>query len=115
VTRYIERGALRELLVPSLDPTAAALASKLERDNSVELVSIKAVSAAEMLPTYEIRLAASESGRGPRTTGLREFVTALRESEIGEGFGITVGDVRGIGLLSPEGEIVAVTLVHADM
>lgn len=69
------------------------------------------VRAADLLPTYEVRLEASATGSEPRTRGLQEFVEALRGSDIAAMFAVCEGGTTAIGLVTDRGRIVAVTMV----
>ena len=111
MTRYLERDALRDLLAKSKDPCALKLFKALELRDSMELIDVTPVNGAELLPTYEVRLEAAETGAGPRTCGLADFVSALREQVVVEAFSVREGDITGIGLFGTSGQIVAVTLV----
>lgn len=113
MTRFIERDLLRDLLAVSGDPIGLEMAALLECSQSGELVAIEPATATTLLPTYETRLAAAEAGIGPRTAGLPGFVAALRDAQIAEMFAVSEGGVSGIGLLSPDGDLVAITLVRA--
>ena len=89
------------------------MAVNLEGSESGELVAIEPADASTLLATYETRLVAAENGLGPRTEGLSGFVAALRDRPIAEMFAVSEGEVTGIGLLSPDGGLVAFTLVRA--
>lgn len=112
MTRYLERDALRELLVESADPSARELAAVIADGPSTELVAVDPAKAADLLPIYETRLAAAVAGVGPHTRGLAGFVDALRDQDVAELFAVAEGNVTGIGLITSVGEIGAVTLVR---
>lgn len=110
MTRYIERAALRDLLAESADPRALELSEVLANSASTELVAVSPVTVATLLPTYETRLAAAATARGPHTRGLAQFVAALRDQDITEMFAVTEGNITGIGLITSAGDVRAVTL-----
>lgn len=112
MTRYFERDALRELLAGSADPHARELAAVMAGSQSLELVAASPVTAAMLLPTYEVRLRRAAAGVGPNTQGLARFVEALRDQDVTELFGVAEGNFTGIGLLTSLGDVAAVTLVR---
>lgn len=78
-----------------------------------ELIPVSKVRPREMLSTYEIRLASSQSGEGPRVIGLEAFVEVLRstDSDIG-GFSIHTPSANFVGLLNETGStLLALTMI----
>ncbi|WP_104105342.1 hypothetical protein [Nocardioides sp. 616] len=113
MTRFLEPDELRQILASSSDTIAQELADLLEATDSAELIAVEPAAASTLLPTYETRLAAAEAGLGPRTEGLAPFVAALREDRTVEMFSVAMGRTVGIGLLSLDGDLVAITLIRA--
>jgi len=103
--------ALRALLARSVDSNAREFARLLDHREMSERVAVSSVFARDLLPTYQARLERSESGVGPRTRGLVEFVDTLRNREIVEMFVVSTGGVVGIGLIDPRGNVPAVTMI----
>lgn len=112
MTRYLERDVLLDLLAESADPHAHELAAVMSGSSSSERVSVSPASPADLLPTYEARLAAAKAGPGADTHGLAEFVEALRDQDVAEIFSVAEGNLTGIGLMSSLGDVGAVTLVR---
>jgi hypothetical protein len=71
-----------------------------------ELIPVSKGRPDEMLSTYEIRLARSQSGEGPQVTGLGEFVEVLREADSDLGiFGIATPSANYVGLTNETGSV----------
>jgi hypothetical protein len=112
MTSYLERSQLQAILAERTDPASRLAAAALAADPSVELVPTSLVSPRELVHTYEVRLSRAESGRGPKTTGLTDFVQALRTNASAT---LATVSARGVGvlcLLDPAGEVIAVTTVE---
>ena len=73
---------------------------------TTELIPVNAAHPSELVSTYEIRLARSEDGEGPRTSGLPGLVQALRyaESDVGL-FSVRSQSAHYIGLLDESGSV----------
>ena len=113
MSRLIERAELRRLLESSGVPFAAEFAAAVD-PRTVELVAVHPVDQASMLSTYEVRLARSSAGEGPRTLGLDRFVEALGGGRVAEVFSVRTNDRMWRGLLDSAGRVVAVTGVERD-
>ena len=108
----MDRRELQELLASRSDPAAQCLLAALDAEQSVELIVVSRVRAQELLHTYSVRLQRFEDGEGPESIGLPDFVRALRAHSEVELLGVTAQAVAGICLLSPGGELIAVTTVQ---
>jgi hypothetical protein len=85
---------------------------------TAELIPVDVVPARKMLPTYEIRLARSEAGEGPRIIGLRELVDVLRCGDQNFGlFTIQTLPTNYMGLLDERGSTLLslVTISRPDL
>lgn len=109
----MERAALRRLLEDSGVPLAAEFAAAVNLA-TVELVAVHPVDRPSMLSTYEVRLARSSTGQGPRTQGLNGFVQALGGGNVAEMVSVRTDDLVWRGLLDAAGRVVAVTAVERD-
>src|ERR1700733_7745496 len=71
---------------------------------TAELIPISAAPPRQLLSTYEVRLAHSESGEGPRTSGLPGFVQVLRCAVADVGlFSVHTPAAQYIGLVDETG------------
>jgi hypothetical protein len=104
MTRYLSAEKLAEIVksgggLPGASDLLDALSSWTN-----ELIPLSKGRPSEMLSTYEIRLARSQSGEGPQVTGLGEFVEVLREADSDLGiFGITTPSANYVGLTNETG------------
>lgn len=109
-TRYLNPGQVVSLLQASRSAVAKRAGALVELPPE-ELVPVS--SGALDLATYEIRLARSDDGQGPRTERLSEFVEELRRSSpADESFALSGGGTTFIVLLR-DGQVAAVTSVEA--
>jgi hypothetical protein len=110
-TRYLTRSALQALLRDSDDPLAERAIAAL---NPAETGAVPVHSGGFDLKTLEVRLARSESGEGPMTPGLPEFVEALRRPIAEpEGAGFQGGDGTHFLVLFEQGGVAAITATES--
>lgn len=112
--RFLERQELLEIFAKNGDATALRLAAQLENSTSTELITAEPVTTSTLLPTYETRLAVAERGMGPRTEGLGNFVSALRGESSVEIFSVALASGTAVGLLTTDGNLLAITLVAPE-
>jgi hypothetical protein len=115
MTRYVGAADLAGVVSGAgAVPGSAGLAATL-RSMGSDLVTINAVDTADLLPTYEVRLARAADVE-ERVDGLGEFVTALRsESGSVEQFSVRSPVRRYVGLLDRGGHtLLALVVVHVE-
>jgi hypothetical protein len=109
---YLDRSRLCSILAERRDPASKLAAEALAADPSIELVPVKDIRPRDMVHTYEVRLGRVESGSGPKTTGLTEFVHALRANTAARLAHVSAGGVNVLCLLDLGDSVIAVTTVE---